>query len=112
VPVAIAQSAPKKIAKKLARATATKTPWAINVASFSSKKFASELAGGLNSAGFNSYITEFTKDGKKWYRVRAGFFKTRDEAVIIGGKIKSRFNVGSAWIVQPSTVEIEEHSAR
>lgn len=102
--------APVKKATKPSVKTATSGAWAINVASFTNRKHATDLEAGLEVAGYNPYITEFMKDNRKWYRVRVGFYKTRDEALAAGGRIKSRFNVGSAWVVKPSADEIEAHS--
>lgn len=101
---------PVKKTSKPSVKTSTSGAWAINVASFTDRKNATDLEAGLEVAGYNPYITEFMKDGRKWYRVRVGFFRTRDEAVTTGGRIKSRFNVGSAWVVRPSAEEIEAHS--
>lgn len=84
-------------------------PWAINVASFVSLPEAQSLAGALKKAGYNSYITPFSKDDVQWQRVRVGFFTTREEAGNAGKAIQSKFRVESPWIVKPETRERRAH---
>lgn len=124
---AMVKTQPKEAKKKEASAPKAKTseksrkvaevrekvlnsnPWAINVASFPSLAEAQTLAGALRKEGFKSYITDFTKDGVRWHRVRVGFFKTRESADIAGRKIEGKFRVQSPWIVKPSKDETRSH---
>ncbi|MBI5587168.1 MAG: SPOR domain-containing protein [Deltaproteobacteria bacterium] len=98
-----------KAPHKSQQATVAKAPsrgaWALNVASFSNLPDAKNLRGRLKSAGYNSYITEFTKDSIRWYRVRVGFYQTRGDAVNIGKKIKQKFRVQTPWVVKPPKEE-------
>ncbi|MBI1911482.1 MAG: SPOR domain-containing protein [Deltaproteobacteria bacterium] len=85
-------------------------PWAINVASFPSLREAQSLAAALKSAGYNTYITDVTKETVKWHRVRVGYFKTREEAEKAGKKIGKKFNVDTPWIVKPTKSEGASHA--
>lgn len=98
----------KKKAPEAVKAAALK-PWAINVASFPSLMDAQNLVARLKAAKFNAYITEFKKEGIKWYRVRVGFFTTKDEALKSGKKIQSKFRVETPWVVKPAKDEAAEH---
>lgn len=84
--------------------------WAVNVASFPGDMDAKNLAVHLKSAGYNAYITEFTKDTVKWYRVRVGFYQTRKEALQTGKKIEKKFRVQTPWVVKPTKNEATEHA--
>lgn len=93
----------EKVAK--ASKALAKKPYAVNVASFPSLKEAQSLLKSLKASGYTAYSTEFTKDGIKWYRVRVGFYKSRDEATKVGDKLESKYNIQSPWIVKPAREE-------
>jgi len=84
---------------------ARQRPWAVNVASFTRDGEAEKLASRLRGAGYNSYTTEFTKNGRLWHRVRVGFYRTREAAKKAGGRIRKRFRGQSPWIVKPAESE-------
>lgn len=86
-----------------------KKPYAVNVASFPSMKEAQSLLKSLKASGYTAYTTEFTKDGIKWYRVRVGFYKSRDEATKVGDKLEAKYNIQSPWIVKPLKEEAVGH---
>lgn len=100
--------------QKTRQAVASKAPssgaWALNVASFSNLPEAKKLRGELKTLGYNSYITEFTKDSVRWYRVRVGFYPTRANAENIGKKIKQRFKVQTPWVVKPPKEEVSAYA--
>lgn len=107
---------PARQAKKTAPAeperpalSASDAEYAINVASFTDPKGANDLMKKLSRDGYNAYITEFTKNGTRWHRVRVGFFATRDEAKNTGSAIKKSYRVDTPWIVKPSSDEVEQH---
>jgi len=85
-------------------------PWALNIASFAALPEAQGLAGALKKAGYNSYITDFTKESIKWHRVRVGFFKNREEAEAAARIIKSKFRIDTPWVVKPDRHEMNAHS--
>ena len=84
--------------------------WAVHLASFRTEKEAEELTEGLKKAGYNAYITEFVKDGIRWYRVRVGFWSSREDAKKVAGVLSERFDKPGAWVVKPSKTEILKHT--
>ena len=98
-----------KPAVKKAKTDNASKPFAINVASFANLPEAQSLAGVLKKAGYNSYITPFSKDDVQWQRVRVGFFATRAEAQAAGKAIQTKFRVESPWIVKPEPSERKAH---
>lgn len=85
--------------------------WAVHVASLSYENEAKHFASKLKKAGYNAYVTEFTKDGVVWYRVRAGFYSSRKEAQGAAKKIESKLNVkSSAWTVLAPKNEVSKYA--
>lgn len=101
---------PQKPRQAVASRSPARGDWALNVASFSSLPEAKKLRGELKKQGYNSYITEFTKDSVRWYRVRVGFYPTRANAENIGKKIKQRFKVQTPWVVKPPKEEVSAYA--
>ncbi|MBE9528927.1 MAG: SPOR domain-containing protein, partial [Proteobacteria bacterium] len=97
--------------KEIKAATPTgEKPWAINVASFSKEPPARDLARRLNKAGYNTYVTDFLKGSTRWYRVRVGFFTSRDDAVKFGKELGQELRLTSKpWPVRPQWDEISGH---
>lgn len=92
--------------RKKALALLLKQPWVVNVASFSTSSEAAVLSSRLKEAGFNVYLTEFTKDGKKWHRVRVGFYSTKRGAVQASKAIAAKHRVKSPWVAKAAKEEI------
>ena len=88
--------------------TASLHPWAVQVSASQSYTHAKELKDVLKNKGFPAYLTEATVKGKKWYRVRLGFYSTKKEAVEVGKRIASEFKIKHSWPVQPTNEEIEK----
>jgi cell division septation protein DedD len=66
----------------------------------------------LNSKGYDAFVVEAEIDGKVWYRVRLGTFKTRREAETLGALIRHREGFHDAFIVgsaKSETVAFERH---
>ncbi len=97
--------------KEIKAATPTgEKPWAINVASFSKEAPARALAGKLTKAGYNTYVTDFLKGSIRWYRVRVGFFTSRDDAIKFGKVLGKELRLTSKpWPVRPQWEEISVH---
>ncbi|MCR4287651.1 MAG: SPOR domain-containing protein [Deltaproteobacteria bacterium] len=98
------KEAPKPRKKELA--LLLKQPWVVNVASFSTSSEAAGLSSRLAEAGFNAYLTEFTKDGKKWHRVRVGFYSAKRGAVQASKAIATKHRVKSPWVAKAAREEI------
>jgi cell division septation protein DedD len=101
---------PQKPRQTVASKAPARGDWALNVASFSGLPEAKKLRGELKALGYNSYITEFTKDSVRWYRVRVGFYPTRTNAENVGKKIKQRFKVQTPWVVKPPKEEVSAYA--
>lgn len=83
-------------------------PWAVQVSACQSYTQAKHFRDELKNKGFPAYLTEATVKGKRWYRVRLGFYSTKKEAVEVGKKIASKFKIKHYWPVQPTDEEIEK----
>lgn len=103
-------AAAKKPVKKKAVVKAAPKIWAINVASFKGLKDAQDMTTSLKLAGYNAYITPFTKNGVGWHRVRIGFYRTRDDAEKAGAAVKKRFRIETPWVVKAAKAEASEHA--
>ena len=110
-PVAKVSPAPKKTqTASVSKVTlAARKPWAINVASFPDGEGARMLEKSLDAAGYNAYITRFSKDGIDWSRVRVGFYASKEEAQRSGEAIKRQYKVQSPWIVMPTKEETSRY---
>lgn len=103
---------PKKAPKDSKAITAkdlAARPWVVGLASFKTLGEAQEVAGSLKALHHNAYITETVKDGRKWYRVRVGFYATRQEAQKVGSSLSARFGLKNLWVVKPSKAEAQAH---
>lgn len=110
------QEAVKKQSKKAPKASMAITakdlaarPWVVGLASFKTLGEAQEVAGSLKALHHNAYITETVKDGRKWYRVRVGFYATKEEAQKVGSSLSARFGLKNLWVVKPSKAEAKAH---
>jgi len=110
-PVKKVAPAPKKTqTASVSKVTlAARKPWAINVASFPNSEGARRLEKSLDAAGYNAYITHFSKDGIDWSRVRVGFYASKEEAQRSGEAIKRQYKVQSPWIVMPTKEETAKY---
>lgn len=58
--------------------------------------------------GFFTYITSTMVNNEEWYRLRAGFYRTRSEAIADGQKIKSVLGISDIWAAKIKDDEFEE----
>lgn len=84
----------------------TNGSWALNISSYSMMDDAKAIAKKLKDDGYNAYITEFNLKGKKWYRLRVGFFKSGEGARTEGKKIARAYNIQGIWTTKPTKREI------
>ncbi|GEM_PF-2796968 len=96
------------------RARASKTPpilkpWAVHIASFRNENDARRLERVLDRAGYNAYVTVFTSNGVRWYRVRIGFYSTKEEGAKVADELARRFKKPGAWTVRPAHSEVLAH---
>ncbi len=86
--------------------------WAINVSSTPEKDNAINLLDKVNKNGYNAYMTSFNRNNILWYRVRIGFFPTKNDARLIGQDIRKEYSIDDYWIVKASKGEILEHKRK
>ncbi len=86
-----------------------KDQWAINFYSFPKKDDAISLLNKIKVDRYKVYITESNHLSKLWYRVRVGFFPTREEAKKMAGSLSKTYSLNSFWLVKPSRDEILNH---
>jgi len=65
-------------------------PYTVQVASSQSEAKALALVNRLKAKDYPAYIEEVELKGKKWYRVRVGFFRNRDDARRLVDKLKEK----------------------
>ena len=62
----------------------------------------------LIDAGFYAYISSTMIDGREWYRLRAGFYKTRSEANSEGDNIKKHLKIPDIWTAKANEEEYQD----
>ena len=63
----------------------------------------------LIDAGYYAYITTAVVHDRAYYRLRTGFYKTRAEADVEGGKIKKILNISDIWTAKIDDAEFSDH---
>lgn len=99
----------KKATKTVNAKEISARPWAVGLASFKTLDEAQSVAGSIKAQHHNAYITETVKDGRKWYRVRVGFYATREEAEKVGKSLSARYGFHNIWVVKPAKDETKAH---
>jgi len=82
--------------------------YAVNVLSARSQKALISSAIRLMREGYPVYITSATVQGRKWMRLRVGFFKTKIEASLERMKINDLLRIHNSWITKVDREELEE----
>ncbi|MFQ5585764.1 MAG: SPOR domain-containing protein, partial [Thermodesulfobacteriota bacterium] len=80
--------------------------WAIHIGSYLYRSEADRVAMILRSGGDNAYITEFDSKGTHWYRVRVGFFASKQEAASYAQELSTQLKEQDLWVVLPSRREV------
>lgn len=83
--------------------------WVAHMASFQNREAAEELKDKFVKTGLNAYVTEFTKDSVKWYRVRVGFYRNEYEARKAAKELSEKFGYTTAWPAKVSKNEASAH---
>ena len=83
--------------------------WAVHIASYVSREEAEAMAKRLKQDRYNAYITEFNMKGKHWYRVRVGFYSSKQVADEVGKKLSFSYNLNGVWVVKPIKKEVMSH---
>ena len=82
--------------------------YAVNVLSAETSQKIVPRAITLMKNGYNAYICTATVKGKKWLRLRAGFFKGYTEAVEAGEHIKTILDETDVWVARIKKNELEQ----
>ena len=77
---------------RTAESSAAKGEWVVQVASFSQRQNAQRFRDELQKGGFTAYIESITVKNKPGYRVIAGPFKTKNEAMQGQQQIQNKFS--------------------
>jgi hypothetical protein len=81
--------------------------WVVNVLSSTTQKALIPSAIRLMRDGYLVYLTSAVVRGRKWMRLRVGFFKTKLEADLERKKINSLLSIRNSWVTE---VDQEEHA--
>jgi biofilm PGA synthesis protein PgaA len=82
--------------------------WAVNVASYLSREKALAAAGRLSlSSPYLAYVTTHDNSKGRWYRLRVGFFQTKDEATRLADQFANALGTSAGWIIQAGIEEAE-----
>jgi uncharacterized protein involved in exopolysaccharide biosynthesis/uncharacterized protein YgiM (DUF1202 family) len=86
-----------------------KNPWVVHLISSLSKDYAIGLVKEMKRDGNDAYVTRFKNKNRDWYRVRAGFFPTRDNALKTGKGLSEKYSLPDYWITKAPREEILAH---
>jgi hypothetical protein len=78
----------------------TDDSWTINVSSYLNKDEARKTVERLGAAGIKAHVVEIDVKGKHYFRVRAGQYATRQEALKQAGEISKKFNIKGTWVAK------------
>jgi len=79
---------------------APRGPWVINAVSLLSETTAQSFQDKLKKDGLNAYIDEFSQEDRLWYRVRVGFFHSKDQAQQAAKEISKRYHLQGCMILR------------
>jgi len=82
--------------------------WVVNALSISTNGEIIPLAITLMKNGHKAYLAKVTIKGKKWTRLRVGFFTSRAEADAEKEKIKDLLHLCDPWSIELTEEEFEE----
>ncbi len=80
----------------------------VNVMSSPYMKKIAPQAVKLIDEGYYAYLTSAVVNGRQWYRLRTGFYKTRSEANSVGDKIKTHLNISDIWTARIGAEEFHD----
>jgi uncharacterized protein involved in exopolysaccharide biosynthesis/uncharacterized protein YgiM (DUF1202 family) len=81
-------------------------PWVVNMLSSLSKDYAIDFVREMKKDGNDAYVTRFNNKNRDWYRVRVGFFPTRDNALKTGKGLSEKYSLPDIWISKAPRKEI------
>ena len=84
--------------------------WVVNVLSSPTAEEIIQTTDRLIKNGYPAYITQTHINGKKYQRLRVGFFTTKKEADKIGRNIMSKLKLKAFWSVKIGNVEFGKYA--
>ena len=81
--------------------------WVVNIMSASDEKDIVPPAALLAKEGYPAYIARAYVKGKDYFRLRVGFFPSRNEAALQGEKVKKLLGFEEFWATKVDDVEYE-----
>ena len=84
--------------------------WVVNVLSSPTAEEIIQTTDRLIKNGYPAYITQTHINGKKYQRLRVGFFTTKKEADEIGRNIMSKLKLKAFWSVKIGNVEFGKYA--
>jgi cell division septation protein DedD len=80
--------------------------WAVQVMAKPDRGVATMWMEKLNAKGYDAFVVEAEIDGKTWYRVRLGNFKTRRDAETLGALVRLKERFHDAFVADSTKSEI------
>jgi len=81
--------------------------WVINLASFISRARADQLASTIHLSGPDRlFITDFSRKGKKWFRVRVGYYADQEKATRAMRNLVRKHKLPGAWLERITSHEV------
>jgi cell division septation protein DedD len=80
--------------------------WAVQVVATPDRGVATVSMKKLNAKGYDAFVVEAEIDGKTWYRVRLGNFKTRRDAETLGALVRLKEGFHDAFVADSTKSEI------
>lgn len=80
--------------------TKTDGRWTVNVSSYLNKDDALKMVERFKQAGLSAYVVEIDVKGKHYFRVRAGEYATKQEALKQAGEFSRKFNIKGTWVAK------------
>ncbi len=74
--------------------------WTINISSYLDKDEAFKTIERLGRAGIKAYVVEIDVKGKHYFRVRAGRYATRQEALKQAKELSKKLNIKGTWVAK------------
>lgn len=86
--------------------------WVINVLSTQDGDKALDILDSLMNLPYQVYSYQKKIKGRNWYRIRVGFFFSREDAERVGRRLAREHHLPSPWIVKPSYSEAAKYYQR
>ncbi|MEW6263180.1 MAG: SPOR domain-containing protein [Thermodesulfobacteriota bacterium] len=83
--------------------------WVVNILSTQDSNQVRQIMDALVKSPYRVYAYQTEIKGQNWYRLRVGFFNTRQEAEQVGRGLAKQLRLAQPWIVRPGPEEVAKH---